>query len=411
MLDWLDQRAREVDEAQIDAIMDLLSVGAESVPELQADEDMLAETRAAARELTRLNISSVLPGVEPLAADDAPAVLISVVRTWARRGIDLRVLLRGYRRSQRRLWSYWMTDVTARVDDPVLRAAILSHSWERMSVWQDAQLESVEAIYGEERDRWLRGAHARRAEVIRSLLAGEPVGGEQAAMTLGYDLRRVHTALVLWIDGEESDALGVLEESARALARAVGGPQPLMLAAGSAALWAWIATDTEPDRSAWRAVELHAAVRVAAGRPARGVDGFRTSHQDAHLVRRQMPLAGRPGPLAEFDDVALACLMAGEPEAMRRVVAHELGGLARRDAATARLRETVRVYLECGGNAREAAERLSMHKNTVHYRLARVEELRGRPVGERRLEFEVALMLAHVFGDRVLPDQSPPGRA
>jgi DNA-binding PucR family transcriptional regulator len=116
-----------------------------------------------------------------------------------------------------------------------------------------------------------------------------------------------------------------------------------------------------------------------------------------------MPLAGHPGALAEFDDVALACLMAGEQEAMRRVVAHELGGLARRDAATARLRETVRVYLECGGNAREAAERLVMHKNTVHYRLARVEELRGRPVGERRLEFETALMLAHVFGDRVLP--------
>ena len=68
------------------------------------------------------------------------------------------------------------------------------------------------------------------------------------------------------------------------------------------------------------------------------------------------------------------------------------------------------VNYQCGGNAREAAERLTMHKNTDHYRLARVEELRGRPVGERRLEFEVALMLAHVFGDRVLPDQSPPTR-
>jgi DNA-binding PucR family transcriptional regulator len=103
--------------------------------------------------------------------------------------------------------------------------------------------------------------------------------------------------------------------------------------------------------------------------------------------------------------------VASEPEAMRRVVADELGALGRRDPGVERLRETARVYLECGGNAREAAERLNMHKNTVHYRLARVEELRGRPVEERRLELEVALMLAHLLGDRVLPvDQPASGR-
>ena len=87
-----------------------------------------------------------------------------------------------------------------------------------------------------------------------------------------------------------------------------------------------------------------------------------------------IPAAGNHlGPLVAFEDVALACLMASEPEAMRRVVAHELGGLARRDPGAERLRETTRVYLECGANAREAAERLNMHKNTVHYRLARAE--------------------------------------
>jgi DNA-binding PucR family transcriptional regulator len=139
------------------------------------------------------------------------------------------------------------------------------------------------------------------------------------------------------------------------------------------------------------------------GRAAAGADGFRTSHQDAQLVRRLMPMAGRTVQVVSFDDVEIACLMSGEPEAMRRLVAHELGELARQDPSAARLRETARVYLACGANAREAAERLNMHKNTVHYRLARIEELLGRPITERRLELEVALMLAHTLGDRVLP--------
>jgi DNA-binding PucR family transcriptional regulator len=184
-----------------------------------------------------------------------------------------------------------------------------------------------------------------------------------------------------------------------------------MLAAGSSALWAWVAPDAELVDLASASASLPAAVRVAAGRPTRGPAGFRASHHDAQLARRQMPLAGHPGPIVPFRDVVLACLMAGDPEAMRRMVSDELGGLARRDPATTRLRDTVRVYLECGGNGREAADRLSMHKKTVAYRLARVEELPGRPVAERRLELEVALMLAHVLGDRVLPDDQTAGRS
>jgi DNA-binding PucR family transcriptional regulator len=356
-------------------------------------------------------VVNALPTTRPLTGDAAPAVLVSVVRVWARRGIDLRGLMRGYRRAQSGFWRYWMADVAARIEDPALRMAVLEHSWDRISAWYEAQIDQLEAIYGEERDRWLRGAQARRAELIRALLAGEVVDREQAGVALGYDLRRMHTALLLWADGDEPDALAALEEAVRDVAHALGNRATLTLPAGSSALWAWIAADAEPDHAALRAVALPAVVRVAVGRPARGAEGFRTSHQDAQLVRRLMALAGHHGQLVGFDEVALACLMASEPDAMRRVVAHELGGLARRDLGAERLRETARVYLECGGNAREAAERLNMHKNTVHYRLARVEELRGRPVGERRLELEIALMLAHTLGDRVLPEeQTPPAR-
>ena len=43
------------------------------------------------------------------------------------------------------------------------------------------------------------------------------------------------------------------------------------------------------------------------------------------------------------------------------------------------LRDTVRVFPDCGGSYTQAAARLHLHKNTVHYRVRKAEELRGRP--------------------------------
>ena len=409
VLEWLDRRAQELDEEELRAILGAFAPAVTTAPEVVADRDLAAEANAAARELMRLLIGSVLPGLGPPAGDPAPAALVSVVRVWARRGIDLRVLMRGYRSAHAEFWRYWMADVAARIDDPDLRMAVLAHSWERVSAWHGAQLDRLEAIYTEERDRWLRGAQARRGELIRSVLGGDAVDGDEAAMVLGYDLHAVHVALVLWAESDESEveALAALEEAVRELVRAVDGGRALTVAAGSRALWAWIPIGRASTANATRAmagVSLPERVRVAAGRPAPGIDGFRTSHEDAQLVRRLMPVAQRSAQLVNLDEVELACLISSEPEAMRRLVAHALGELAHRDPNLARLRETARIYLACGANAREAADRLNMHKNTVHYRLARIEELLGHPIGDRRLELEVALMLVHTLGDRVLPD-------
>src|SRR5262245_58560273 len=102
-------------------VLEAMAPATALVPELATDEDLLAEANVAARELTRMLFGSVLPAVGPLAADAAPAVHVSVIRVWVRRGIDLRILMRGYRTAQREMWRYWMGDVAARIDDPALR--------------------------------------------------------------------------------------------------------------------------------------------------------------------------------------------------------------------------------------------------------------------------------------------------
>jgi DNA-binding PucR family transcriptional regulator len=72
-------------------------------------------------------------------------------------------------------------------------------------------------------------------------------------------------------------------------------------------------------------------------------------------------------------------------------VTRELGALAGPEHAL--LRETLRVYLDCGGSAPRAASTLRTHRNTVLYRLRHAAPLVGHPLDERRLELALALRL------------------
>lgn len=69
------------------------------------------------------------------------------------------------------------------------------------------------------------------------------------------------------------------------------------------------------------------------------------------------------------------------------------------EAENRQLRETVEVYLECGGDTQAAAERLAVHRTTLYYRLGRVRQLLGDDWsrGERRLGLHLALRLAHLL--------------
>jgi DNA-binding PucR family transcriptional regulator len=79
-------------------------------------------------------------------------------------------------------------------------------------------------------------------------------------------------------------------------------------------------------------------------------------------------------------------------------VARELGPLARGDDEALRLAATLRVYLEEGASLERAARRLGVHKNTVHRRVRRAQELLGRSLEERTLELQVALAVAPFLG-------------
>ena len=60
------------------------------------------------------------------------------------------------------------------------------------------------------------------------------------------------------------------------------------------------------------------------------------------------------------------------------------------------------VFRQTGGSYKTTAERLTLHKNTVQYRIHKAEESLGRPVGENQLDVELALRASHWLGSSVL---------
>ena len=91
-------------------------------------------------------------------------------------------------------------------------------------------------------------------------------------------------------------------------------------------------------------------------------------------------------------------MLGHDEQRLRRFVAETLGALATDDAASARLRHTLRIYLREGDNAARAAQRLSTHRNTVLQRITRAETLLPQPIAQRRLALTVALEASAQLG-------------
>jgi DNA-binding PucR family transcriptional regulator len=95
-------------------------------------------------------------------------------------------------------------------------------------------------------------------------------------------------------------------------------------------------------------------------------------------------------------------MMLGSTDLLHAWVLATLAGLAADDEHHARLRDTLLVFLQTGGSYKTTAERLTLHKNTVQYRIHKAVESLGRPVGENQHDVELALRTAQWLGSSVL---------
>ena len=394
MLAELDEVGDQMDAAEV-----------ELSPELGADAAILADTSASNRAVVRrfITVCARSEG-RPVSVDvDVPPEALDAARTVARRGIEFDVIIQAYRRGTHVAWRRWMA-MAARVVPPGPELVeFLEVSSQLVFDYADRVLARVLEEAHRERERVLGGALARRTETIRLILDGAPIESRRASERLGYDLARRHTALVLWAE-PPNDVQGALESAAALLARAVGARRPLTVPAGTSTLWAWIGTDGGVTPSTLRDAigQAQPNVRVAVGPTKSGITGFRRSHDGALAVQRM--LAGHAGGerLALYHELEVTTLAAQDLDLAAEFVATTLGPLSADTPSAARLRETLRVFLDEANNAPQAAARLHTHRNTVLQRVARATELLGHAPGERRLAVELALELAHYLGPRVL---------
>ena len=375
------------------------------IPQLRDDKPVLALLASSVGS----NVDTCLQIMQhriDLAAVRAPAAATEYARRLAQRGTPLTALLRAYRLGHV-CFSDWMLRELARQagNAEMISAATLCMS-RVVAGYIDQTSEEMVVGYAQARENWLRNRSAARAARIRDLLAGGRIDEGATEAILGYRLRQYHVGLVCWVDDAVSaaDEITRLEKAVGQVAgKAVCSGDPVFLPLDESSAWAWLPLGIRDTFDPAAAAGADADVRFAFGDAAKGTAGFRLTHRQALAAQVLALAAGSHGPRAVgFGEIAPIAMMLGSAELLRAWVLSTLAGLAGDDEHHARLRETLLVFLQTGGSYKTTAEQLTLHKNTVQYRIRKAQESLGRPVGANRYEVELALRASRWLGSAVL---------
>ena len=126
---------------------------------------------------------------------------------------------------------------------------------------------------------------------------------------------------------------------------------------------------------------------------------LRWARQALALAKRGIVPA--PGGLIRCTEQLPTLVILADEELARTLVATRLAPLGQvRAAHREPLAQTLLCWLECGGNAREVARRLSIHPQTARYRMRQLHLLFGGILHEADARFglEIALRAQHLTG-------------
>jgi DNA-binding PucR family transcriptional regulator len=377
------------------------------IPQLEEDKPLLSLLASSVNGNVDVCLQVMQHRID-LSAVQAPAAAVEYARRLAQRGTPLTTLLRTYRLGHARFSDWLLKELGQHADDArVISAATLSMS-RIVAAYIDQTSEEMVAAYTQQREHWLRSQNAAPAARVRKLLAGDRSDMRAAEATLGYRLRQYHVGTVCWVD----DASGTADGLTR-LERAVGqvavqascAGDPVFLPRDESSAWAWLPLGIRDrfDSVEASTANVSADIHFAFGDPAKGPGGFCLTYLQA-TAAESVALAARPTSprVLTFTEVAPVAMMLGSSELLRGWVRSTLAGLATDDDHHARLRNTLLVFLQCGGSYKATAERLVLHKNTVQYRIRKAEESLGRDVAENRHDVELALRVSQWLGAAVL---------
>lgn len=345
-----------------------------------------------------------LDHIQPITAATEYAIRL------AQRGVPASSLRRAYHFGSDDLLAQMFEEVRQIDVAPDTRLRLLHH----LAGWTHSYVDWITRIvltaYDEERRQIEEHSATVAASMVRGVLAGNPGAQQNFAERTGYRLEQYHVGAVVWVAGanpgaDHTDALRTVTD---ALARAAGPVPHLFTMVDRSTAWVWFGRGAEAGDLAadpLRAVlAAHPAARVALGQARHGVAGFRTSHREAGAARDVASIARTDRRLIAHGDraVAVVAMLLNDMDALTTWVADVLGPLAADTEAAGRLRETLLIFLSVGGSYQLTAERLTLHRNSVKYRIRRALEMRGRPLGEDRLDVELSLEVVRLLGSAAL---------
>ncbi|MFH0242252.1 PucR family transcriptional regulator [Streptomyces sp. HK10] len=249
-------------------------------------------------------------------------------------------------------------------------------------------------------------AGARRGGLLCALLTAAP--GHRAAVDLAEaelagELGPVAAgplAVVAVVPWEEA-------EGGSAAAPGIPGAVAVCAVPGTGGLAVLVRLRTpgglDPARTAAERLLRSPRARAAAGtgEPCTGLGGVPGAWRQALAAARAARAESRFGPVARWDRIGPYRLLAllARPSGSSAAGAPDPSVRALLEPGHREMARTAEAFLDCAGQAGRTAALLGVHRQTLYYRLSRVEQLTGLDLddGEDRLLLHMALKTARLL--------------
>lgn len=395
--------AQQMDLIRDDFIADLFAEMSAEIRGLNHDARLMELWRASLTENVVAGIQYLQRDASAAPSIEAPAAGLSYARASAQRDVPLSALVRAHRIGLARFLEVAMQYVS--LVEAAEQVPTIIELVNRSTRFIDLLADQLTVAYEQEHDRWVTRRSGLQQHWVSEVLSGTSRNIQRAEKALRYRFDGLHLAAVVWVDSAVAtrDVVTVFDRARSLIAAELGaGGRSLMVPTDERMARLWFPVRTPPKERALVRLRVRTAfesagirARLALGRAEEGLSGFRASLEQAEQVKAVV-LAGGDRPHARvvfYNEVAPIALMASDIEELRRFICDILGELSVDDERRKWLRDTLREFLARNRSYVATAEAMTLHRNTIQYRVAQAMDLCGQSFDDPDAVFKVQIAL------------------